>query len=491
MPTRPADSRLRFRVIKHVLCAWILLVGITNSVAAADRRPNLVFVIADDCTYRDLGVYGGQAKTPHLNRLAAEGMKFTRCFQAAPMCSPTRHNIYTGLYPVRSGAYPNHTYAHADTQSVVHYLKPSGYRVALSGKTHIGPRSVFSFEYSGQKNPDMQAVDRLFEECAAAKTPVCLFACSNEPHSPWNKGDASQYSADKIKLPPNIFDTDVVRESFGKYLAEITYFDGQVGRILDLLEKHKLADNTLVMVVSEQGSSFPFAKWTCYSTGLQSGMIVRWPGKVKPGTVSSAMVEYVDVLPTFLEAAGIKVPDVLEGKSFVSVLTGQSNKHKSHTYGLMTTRGIINGSDIFPIRTVRDERYRLIWNLNPTAKFTNACTKSKDFQSIVAAAENGNARAAELVKKYHYRPEYELFDCDNDPLEMKNLAEDTKYAQIRADLTNRLENWMADQGDRGLETERDAILRLGKNRGKPREAVFEAWERFGRRGKKKKKKAKQ
>ena len=99
--------------------------------------------MADDLTYRDIGCYGGQAHTPNIDRLATEGMRFTRCFQAAPMCSPTRHNIYTGLYPVKSGAYPNHTFAKDGTKSVVQYLKPHGYRVALSGKTHIAPKSIF------------------------------------------------------------------------------------------------------------------------------------------------------------------------------------------------------------------------------------------------------------------------------------------------------------------------------------------------------------
>ena len=110
------------------------------------------------------------------------------------------------------------------------------------------------------------------------------------------------------------------------YLAEITYYDGQVGQLLKLLDKHKLADNTLVIVVSEQGSSFPFGKWTCYDTGLQSAFIARWPGRIKPGVVNKAMIEYLDVLPTYIEAAGGKAPDVLDGKSLLDVLTGKATE---------------------------------------------------------------------------------------------------------------------------------------------------------------------
>lgn len=107
--------------------------------ARAEEKPNIVFIIADDCTFRDLGCYGGQAHTPNIDKLAGEGMRFTRCFQSAPMCSPTRHSISTGLYPVKSGAYPNHTHVGEDTKSIVHYMKELGYRVAQSGKTHVGP----------------------------------------------------------------------------------------------------------------------------------------------------------------------------------------------------------------------------------------------------------------------------------------------------------------------------------------------------------------
>lgn len=476
------DSNGAGRMLLACLC--VLGFAVVGDADAADgkdvdskaARPNLVFIIADDCTFRDLGCYGGQALTPNIDNLAEQGMKFTRCFQAAPMCSPTRHNIYTGLYPVKSGAYPNHTFAKQGTQSIVQYLKPLGYRVALSGKKHIGPQDVFPFEYSVKaKNPDMAQIDQLMAQCGDSGTPFCLFACSNEPHSPWNKGDASKYPADKIDLPPYLVDTPEVRENFSRYLAEITYYDGQVGQILSLIDKHQMRDNTLVMVVSEQGNSFPFAKWTCYSNGLQSGMIVRWPGKVEPGAVTDAMVEYVDVTPTFLEAAGADPIDILDGESFVSVLSGNKNQHKEFSYGIMTTRGIINGSDTYGIRTVRGLKYRLIWNLEHETKFTNACTQASYFQSMVQAAEAGDEKAKDLVNKYFYRPEFELFDCEADPLEMNNIAADPQYAKIVGKLKTKLDQWMESQGDHGVQTERDAILHQSRYKKMTRDEAYKAY----------------
>ena len=443
--------------------AFSLLSMLMVALSYADK-PNMVFIIADDCTFRDIGCYGGQAKTPNIDKLAKQGMRFTRCFQAAPMCSPTRHNIYTGLYPVKSGAWPNHTRAYPHVKSIVHHLKPLGYRVTQTGKTHINPREVFPFENFGggkKKNPDMKYINRLFAETAKSGKPFCLFACSNEPHSPWNKGDASAYPPDKVKLPPYIVDTPRMRSDFSNYLAEITYYDSQVGEIVELLGKHGLSENTLLMVVSEQGNGFPFAKWTCYDHGLQSAMIVRWPNKVKAGSVTDAMVEYVDVASTFIDAAGGQPVAPVDGRSFLPVLRGKADTHKEHVFGIMTTRGIINGTDAYAIRSVRDTRYKLILNLNHKSKFTNACTKSPAFQSMVAKAAAGDTTAKRLVHAYQHRPAVELFDMEKDPLEMSNLSGNADYQKHVTRLRAKLEGWMKTQGDQGVETELKARERQG------------------------------
>ena len=444
----------------------ILLVLLSSASLSNADQPNLVFIIADDCTFRDIGCYGGQAHTPNIDKLATEGMKFERCFQAAPMCSPTRHNIYTGLYPVKSGAYPNHTRTYDHVKSIVHFLRPMGYRVALTGKTHISPASVFPFErlVRAGKSPSMEEIDSLFADSTKSNKPFCLFACSNEPHSPWDKGDASRYPPAEVKLPSYIVDTETVREDFSNYLAEITFFDDEVGQIVGMLEKHGLADNTLLMVVSEQGNGFPFAKWTCYDNGLQSAMLARWPGKIKPGSMANAMVEYVDITPTFVDAAGGKPIAGLDGRSFLPVLRGETDEHKDYVYGMMTTRGIINGSDAFAIRSVRGQRFKLIKNLNHETKFTNACTAAPAFKSMEQKAAAGDANARRLVDAYYYRPPMELYDMQSDPFEQNNLADSPDMQNTVSRLSGKLTEWMESQGDKGIETELKAFDRQVKQR---------------------------
>ncbi|MCB1094499.1 MAG: sulfatase [Verrucomicrobiae bacterium] len=459
---------------------WCLLAAVGGGAFAAPAPlPNLVFIIADDCTYLDMEVYGGQAKTPHIKKLATQGMTFSRCFQAAPMCSPTRHNIYTGLYPVRSGAWPNHTCVYPGTRSIAHFLKDAGYRVALSGKTHIAPAESFPFEYSDDfrtADPDnvtpYPAIDTLIRESKENGNPFCLFACSNEPHTPYTKGDPSAYPPAALKLPPTWVDTPETRKAYSEYLAEITFYDQQCGALLTMLDAHGITDNTLVIVTSEQGSGFPFAKWTCFELGLTSGMIARWPGKIAPASKSDALVEYVDITPTFVDivhssAPGIELaPDVekLDGKSFLPVLLGKSIEHKRYTFGIHTTRGIINGSETFGIRSCGTKTHRYIRNLHPEVPFRNVVTRKEGdkapfWMSWIGKAETGDAHAIAMTKKYTVRPPEELYDVASDPHCLHNLIADPELAQLKAELSSELDGWMKAQGDTGREIEAIAHTR--------------------------------
>jgi uncharacterized sulfatase len=445
-----------------ILAAAWLAVGM---LAHAAERPNLLLIIADDCTYRDMEIYGGQARTPRLKQLAGDGMRFDRCFQAAPMCSPTRHCLYTGLYPVKSGAYPNHTMAYDWVRSIAHHLQAAGYRTHLSGKTHIQPKAVFPFEYStgpDSGNPDPAALERAILASRESGAPFLFIAASHEPHSPWTKGDPAAYPPGSLKLPPIWVDSPDTREAYSRYLAEITYFDGQVGELVGLVDRHGLRDRTLVLVLGEQGNSFPFAKWTCYDAGLQSACVARWPGRVKPGSVSTALVEYVDVVPTFLDAAGVAAPAPLDGRSFLPVLDGRAASHKTHVFGLQTTRGIINGSDHYGIRSVRDARHRYILNLTPDAVFQNAAIRDPVFKSWRRIADAGDPAAARLVNAYQHRPAEELYDCDADPWNLTNLVGRSDLAAVRDGLRARLDEWMSQQGDEGQATEMKALERMPK-----------------------------
>ena len=195
-------------MIKHQIFGIIAIILFTSQISLVDNKkkmpPNILLFIADDCTYRDIGCYGSvDSQTPNIDSFAKEGMQFTRCFQAASMCSPTRTNLYTGIYPVKSGAYPNHTFVKEGTKSIVHHLAPKGYRTALLGKSHVNPEISFPFEYLGDTGDELafNKMENFLSEINKKDEPFCLFVCSHQPHTPYTQGNSSKFNSERDRPP--------------------------------------------------------------------------------------------------------------------------------------------------------------------------------------------------------------------------------------------------------------------------------------------------
>jgi N-sulfoglucosamine sulfohydrolase len=450
----------RFQIFPVASLIGVQLINPTI-VDAQKEKPNFVLFMADDCSYYDLGCFGNSdSKTPNIDRFARQGMSFSKGYQSAPMSSPTRHNLLTGLWPVKTGAFPNHTIVKEGTLSIVQHLKPAGYQVALVGKSHVQPKSVFSWDFeaplTNTNDLDFAAIDSFINACTRKHLPFCLFVMSNQPHTPWNKGNPELFNPENIKLPPYYVDIPETRKGFCKYLAEINYMDGEFGTLLGKLDKYQVSDNSVVVYLSEQGNSLPFAKWTCYDVGVHSAYMVRWPGVIKPGSKSDAIVEYVDIVPTFLEIAGVKTSAPLDGKSIVPVLTGKSTEHKLYTFSLQTTRGIISGSEYYGIRSVADKKYRYIVNLTPEATFQNTETQGPLFKKWLGKAQT-DTLARWITNKFQHRPAVELYDLENDKYCMNNIAGRSQNKAIIERMDKVLREWMALCGDKGQATEMDAL----------------------------------
>lgn len=454
--------------MKHITKNSLLLgLSLVPLCAQAQEKTNFVIIIGDDCSRSDLSCYGSpNGKTPYLDVLAGAGLKFNNCFQATAMSSPTRHCLYTGLYPLRSGAYPNHTYVYDDVKSFVQYFRPAGYRTALYGKEHVAPKKVFDYEYLGEYKKGIMDYAKMEDFIRSAKdSPFFLVVGSHESHSPWNLGTPELWDAEKIELPPLLVDTPETRQAYVKYLAEVKVLDEQVRNVAKVLENTGKADNTVFIFLSEQGNSFPFAKWTCYSEGLHSGMLMRWPGKIARGSTTEAIVEYADILPTLVDIAGIPHnPEDFDGKSFYPLLKNQTQEHKEYTYSMQTSRGIFDGPDYYGIRSVANKQYRYIYNLTPEATFQNTATRTNWWKSWESKAQTDDF-ARKQVEHYQHRPQEELYDVKNDPYEMNNLAQDKKYARTKKQLKNELFKWMESQGDKGQQTEMDALSRMNQGKG--------------------------
>ncbi len=447
------------------LAAASLAVGrpVARAVAAGIRRPNVLVILADDCTYRDLPIYRGpNAKTPRIEQLASEGLVFNRAYVSSAMCQPCRAELYTGLFPMRNGCAWNHSASRPDVTSMPHHLGTLGYRVGLAGKVHVAPNKVFPFESIGGFDPncvrnptrphDTEPMRRFIT--ADSDQPFCLVIALVEPHVPWVMGDTSPYPPDKLQLPPNLADTPRTRQDYNRYLAEITYMDSQVGDILDVLEQSGLADDTLVLFSSEQGCQFPGCKWTNWDTGLHTALIARWPGHVTPGRRTDAMVQYADVLPTLMAAAGAETQHDYDGTSFLPVLLGQRTTHRDFVYGMHNN---IPEGPPYPIRTISDGRYRYIRNLRPDEIYIekhlmgwsgDGQLNNPYWATWVREAWN-DQHTYDLVKRYMSRPAEQLYDTAADPYELNDRADDPTLATVKAKLSAELDRWMKAQGDPG------------------------------------------
>lgn len=428
-------------------------------------KPNVIIIMADDLDSRQLSCYGGKnLKTTHIDALAEGGLKFNQIYTSEAMCVPTRASLFTGLYPVRHGSFQNHKPVYDTLKSIGHYLADLGYRVGLTGKDHVTkPKTVFPFEIVKGFEPNCVAttddyeLNDVKEYITRDKKPYCLFVMSINPHAPWTVGDTTEFDANKLILPANWVDTKTTRSQFVKYLAEVRRLDNQVGDIIRLLKENGQDKNTIVVFLGEQGAQFPGAKWNLWDAGQKSSMLVKWPGIIKPATQTDALVQYEDITPTLIDIAGgkpVAIPSSpgLDGKTFLPVLLGKSTKARQYAYGIHNN---IPEGNPYPIRSIRDTRYKLILNLTPDKDYYNRFMmnpQQKDRNSVWfswADQADTDPNAKRITERFVKRPAVEFYDTQADPWELNNLATDPAY-QKRIDLFKQeLQKWMTQQGDAG------------------------------------------
>lgn len=442
------------------LCVFMCAVLNLTKVSAQkqDRKPNFIIIMADDLDVQQLSCYGGEnLETKHIDRLASEGLKFNSMIASEAMCIPTRASLLTGLYPARHGAYQNHKPVNDNLKSVVHYLGDLGYRVGLTGKDHMTkPKAIFPFDIIDGFEPncvsptDVYFLDSV-QHYITQESPYCLFIMSNNPHAPWTVGDPSEFDPNALLLPEHWVDTEQSRTEFRKYLAEVRRLDDQVGDVLAMLEKTGQDENTIVIFLGEQGPQFPGGKWGLYDYGQKSGMIVWWPEKVKAKIATDAIVQYEDISPTLIDIAGGKPIANLDGRSFKKVLTNPEKSHREFAFGIHNN---IPEGPAYPMRSIRDNHYKLILNLLPDAIYSiKWMMNDKDptlvWPTWIAEAQH-DEEAAKLTNRISHKSAVEFYDLQQDPHELNNLAEEPAYKTLIAHYTDHLQNWMKEQGDSGI-----------------------------------------
>lgn len=360
----------------------------------------------------------------------------------------------------------NHTDCHPGLKSLPTYLKALGYRVVAVNKTDVRPKSIFDWEALPAelpKNPtlnrvyrqeglDTARVDAFLANHAESHSgqPLCLLIGDSCPHVLWEKNKI--YDPTKLPIPPNMVDTPKTRTALANYYQDITTLDRHLGDVLASLKRHGFESNTLIIMSSDQGPEWPHCKWTCYDTGLRVPFLARWPGHVAAGKMSDALLSFIDITPTFLDAAGGNASTDLDGRSFKDVLLGKTTMHRTEIFATHTGDGTMN---MFPQRCVRDTRYKFILNLHPERTWTTHFTKvsgiadsHKDVWDTWVDKAKTDTGATRLLEVIEHHAAEELYDTDADPYELNNLAAKPELKPVIERLRAKLAQWRTQVGDK-------------------------------------------
>ena len=420
--------------------------------AQADDRPNFVVVLADDVSWSNFGCMesGLQTRTPNIDRLATQGLRFDRFYCAVSQCAPVRHELYTALLPSNSGVYANGSKPSGTFNNVVNYLGDLGYEVGLTGKTHFSTKTRFKkikgfTEGCNTEDPTwkLDGVKSFIQEARAAGKPFCTFICSVHAHHPWTVGDASHFPEESLILPPHMVDTPTTREAVARHAAEVEDLDHQVGAVMQMLAEMELEKNTVLIFLSEQGMAMPNGKWSIYDYGCRALCIARWPGQIEANRTTSARAMYCDIIPTLVDLAGGEAPDV-DGKSLRGVLEGKTDEHREYAllYNVQSTfqRAVVGG------------KFKLIWTPDPSVDYEmpNSTEPTKLFAKawsewLEKAETDPDARGK--VERVRKNPEFALYDLNQDPWELNDLASNPEYEATVKTLFAALQTEMGTYND--------------------------------------------
>lgn len=454
-----------------LLCAAALLAG--AAVAAETVKPNILFVLSDDHSYPFVGCYGQQPalKTPNLDRLAAEGIKFRRMFTSAPQCVPSRATIMTGRSPVACRITRFSSPLPRDEVTFPEILrKEGGYFVGVLGRSyHLdgsgrGPDvsdAVFEerhlktfperFDYvDSSSQAAVPSRMKEFFDKRPKDRPYFLWVNFNDPHHPWDTGE-HRPDPKEVRVPGYLPDLPGVRDDLSRYMGEVEHADADFQKVLDLVKERAGLENTLIFFMGDNGLAFPSGKGTLHDPGLNVPLFAWWPGVVKAGGDSSALLSGEDIAPTCLEAAGLQVPERISGVSFLPLLRGaafpaerkyvfgERGPHGGATFDERTKSNAVDYS-----RCVRSGRYKLIYNVTPSLEYAPVDSAGDPSWQEMARAHESKGLATEFEALYFTspRPVYELYDLESDPNELNNLYGSQGLEAVTRELKEALQRKM-------------------------------------------------
>ncbi len=451
-------------------------------------RPNMVVFITDDESWLERSIYGwSHIPTPNFDRVAGGGILFTHGYTSAPSCAPSRASLLTGrnFWELEEGAFIQ-AWIPGKFPLLPDLMEAGGYHVGYTGKgwgPGLVPDSIRSRNPAGKaynsvkrenQEPGIRDIDyagnfKAFLDENSAEKPFWFWVGAIEPHTPYGdenyKRLASKYGVkqEDIKVPGFIPDTPGVRRMRGNMLYEVCHADEDLGRIMDILKEHGNIENTLLIVTSDNGTQIPRSKANVYDWGLHEPMAMMWPARIKAGRKVDDFVNFIDLAPTMLEAAGLTIPSDMSGRSLMDIFSSEASGQVDPSR-IWTTGGLEWHGEFDPVnraaRMIRDERYQYIVNYG-TGSIYGKPTPEKRLpdSEFEQTAHTGSIK--DLLEKHadhpkikpfiplltQPRPKEELYDCQEDPWQLNNLAGSPEHASIKEKLKARLEAYQRQTRD--------------------------------------------
>ena len=424
------------------------------SAAPESKRPNVLWIIAEDAC-KDFGCYGTEAaRTPNIERFAAESRMYLHAFATAPVCSPSRSAFMTGLYQIRIGAQNHRSRRTAEykrapgVRLLTERLREAGYFTANVRKLP----DALGFRGAGKTDWNFYEDGKAFDsdQWGDLKSHQPFYAQVNlhETHRVYYRAAKNPTDPAKVKLPPYLADDPIIREDWAAYLDEVAELDGKVGALLELLDREGLRENTAVFFFADHGREDFRGKYFAYEQGFETPLIARWPALLKPGSVSGDLVSLIDVHASTLELAGVSSAG-LDGIVFL----GPNARRREYVFG---ARDRIDDTPD-RVRTVRDARFKLIRNCQPERPYLQrmayAEVTNPAYNRMRQLFAEGKLNADHAKFMAPHRPPEELYDLQADPFELHNLAGDPAHRATLARLRSQLDAWIADTHDQGVAPE--------------------------------------
>lgn len=455
--------------------------GSVNVPLPTKTRPNILWITCEDMSFQ-LGCYGNKAvRTPNLDRLAAEGVRYTHAFATAGVCAPSRSAIITGMYQQSIGTQNMRTLAASAAA-------PDAYPAGFKGYSAIIPAYIKCFpEYL--RGAGYYCTNNAKEDYQFEAPPTVWDESSNKAH--WrNRPDKTQpffavfnftvthesqvwmrakepllVKPEEVTLPPYYPDVPEVRLDMARHLSNAMVMDEQAGKILDQLREDGLDQNTIVFFFSDHGDGLPFVKREIYDRGLRVPFIVKNPFESKnTGGVDDRFISFVDLAPTILSLTEVPLPAHLQGQAFLGKYKVVAPRR--YTFAARDRMD----SEYDRVRTVRDSRYRYVRNYMPEKPYYQNIRyrlQQPSMRAILALKEEGKLNEKQSLWFRSTKPKEELYDCQKDPNEFVNLAEKPEYQSKLKELRKVYEEWIQKVGDKAAEPEMEMVSRWWQGKDEP------------------------